>query len=219
MSSVHNTSRIHTRSISDQLYDILREKILSGDLPGGEPIRQDTIAAQYEVSKIPVREALARLQQDGMVAVHPKRGFSVSPLTRAEAEDVFHLRLMIEPDAAALGAAHATEEDAAFATRMLEELEAAIERKDEQRGLYNGRFHMALIRPGAGPATLRVIDLLNSVADRYIRFQLHADGNDTRANEQHRELLGCWLHGRKKEIEKLMRIHIQMTADDLMSTL
>lgn len=211
--------RIVTRSISDQLYDILRERILSGELRAGEPIRQDAIAALFDVSKIPVREALARLQQDGFVSVHAKRGFFVAPLTRAEAEDVFRLRLRIEPEAASLGARHADAQDKAEARKALEDLEAAIERKDAQRGVYNSRFHLALVRPGAGPATLHVVDLLNVTADRYVRLHLHMQGRDTRANEEHRALLECWLRGGGAPLEKLMARHIQTTLDDLREAL
>ncbi|MBB2173623.1 GntR family transcriptional regulator [Gluconacetobacter asukensis] len=219
MNIVTSPERILNRSISDQLYGILRERILSGELAAGEPVRQDTIAALFDVSKIPVREALARLQQDGFVSVHPKRGFFVTPLTRAEAEDVFHLRLRVEPDATALGARNATSADADHARMMLGELEAAIDRKDAQRGVYNRRFHMALVRPGAGPMTLHVVDLLNVTADRYVRFHLHMNDNDTRANQQHRALLECWLKGSRREIETLTRDHIRMTLDDLRQAL
>lgn len=219
MNIISSSAKIHTRAISDQLYEILREQILAGDLPGGEPIRQDAIAARFDVSKIPVREALARLQQDGFVSIHPKRGFSVTPLSGAEAEDVFHLRLCIEPEATALGALNATEEDAAYAQKMYEDLEAAIARKDAQRGVYNGRFHLALIKPGAGPTTIRVLDMLNVAADRYVRFHLHMNDNDTRANNQHKALLECWLAGNERKIAKLTREHIQMTLDDLRQVL
>ncbi len=215
MQKKNNGDQLFTRSISDQLYELLRERILSGDLPAGEQIRQDVIASSYEVSKIPVREALARLQQDGFVSVHAKRGFFATSLTHSEAEDVFHLRLKIEPEAAAQGALNATEEDAARARESLEALEAAIDRKDAQRGIYNSRFHYALVSPGAGPTTLHVLDLLNVTADRYVRFHLHMQNHDTRANQEHRALLECWLGKRKREIEKLMRQHIQTTLEDL----
>ncbi|GBQ96289.1 GntR family transcriptional regulator [Gluconacetobacter liquefaciens] len=219
MHTKSKADQLYTRSISDQLYDLLRERVLSGELPAGKPIRQDVIASSYQVSKIPVREALARLQQDGFVSVHAKRGFFATSLTRAEAEDVFRLRLRIEPEAAALGAQNATPEDALYARETLEALEAAIDRKDAQRGVYNSRFHYALVKPGAGPTTLHVLDLLNVTADRYVRFHLHMQDHDTRANQEHRALLECWLKGNKRQIENLMRDHIQTTLDDLRKAL
>ncbi|MBS1016090.1 GntR family transcriptional regulator [Acetobacter persici] len=217
--STPQKTRLVSRSISDQLYDVLREQILNGEVGEGEPIRQDGIAAAFEISKIPVREALVRLQQDGLVSLHPKRGFFVTPLTRKEAEDVFHLRLLIEPEATALGAQSATEEDAKKAQACLEELESAVARQDSRRGVYNRLFHLALVQPAAGPTTIHVLTLLNVTADRYVRFHMHMQDIDTRANQEHRELMACWLAGNKREIEKLMRKHIQTTLDDLRGAL
>ena len=80
---------------------MVRDFILSGVIPSEEPIRQDALAAELRVSKIPLREALARLEQDGLVVSHPNRGFFVRPMSPEEAEEVYALRIKLEPDAAA----------------------------------------------------------------------------------------------------------------------
>ena len=84
--------------------DRIRDRILSGAVAAGQPVRQDALAAELGVSKIPLREALARLEQEGLVRAEANRGFFVRPLSAAEAEEVYALRLMLEPDAAGAGA-------------------------------------------------------------------------------------------------------------------
>ena len=74
-----------SRSVPDLIYDHIRERIVSGELEPGRPVRQDSLAASLGVSKIPVREALARLESDGLLQSNPRRGFEIPPLTAAEA--------------------------------------------------------------------------------------------------------------------------------------
>ena len=69
MSSV----QLDIRTLSDRLVDVVRDFILSGVIPSEEPIRQDALAAELRVSKIPLREALARLEQDGLVVLYGDR--------------------------------------------------------------------------------------------------------------------------------------------------
>ena len=89
------------------LVDLLRERILSGDAAPERPLRQDAIAAELGVSKIPLREAMARLEREGLVRAEPNRGWFVRPLSAAEASEVYALRLKLEPELAALAAARA----------------------------------------------------------------------------------------------------------------
>ncbi|MDG6745705.1 GntR family transcriptional regulator, partial [Staphylococcus aureus] len=89
------------RTLSEQIFTIIRERIISGDLPEEQPIRQDALANELGVSKIPLREALARLEQEGLLTSQANRGFFVRSLGAGEAEEIYELRLSIEPNAAA----------------------------------------------------------------------------------------------------------------------
>jgi DNA-binding GntR family transcriptional regulator len=68
---------IIVRTLSEQTYEVVRLKILTGDMSPGTPVRQDAIAAELGVSKIPLREALSRLEQDGLLSSYPNRGYVV----------------------------------------------------------------------------------------------------------------------------------------------
>ena len=95
--------------MSGQITARIREKILTGVYPPGSALLQDVIAAEFGVSKIPVREALVQLRAEGLVDVFAHRGFQVRPLSSLEVDEVFRLRSQIEPLAVAEGARLAKE--------------------------------------------------------------------------------------------------------------
>src|SRR3546814_14406053 len=76
------------QTLSDQLVNLVRDRILSGRVPANSPIRQDALAKELGISKIPLREALARLELEGLVQSHVNRGFFVRGLNTDEAEEV-----------------------------------------------------------------------------------------------------------------------------------
>src|SRR5258707_15583681 len=93
------------QSMTSQLIVRFRDRILSGTYAPGSALRQDGLAAEFGTSKIAVREALVQLQSEGLVGIFPNRGFQVRPLARAELDEVFRLRLQIEPTAVVMDTA------------------------------------------------------------------------------------------------------------------
>ncbi len=84
------------RSVGTMVYDILRDAILSGTLAPGQKLRQETLADAIGVSRVPVRSALIQLESDGLVEVHDRRGATVKTLSRAQAEEIYSLRTLLE---------------------------------------------------------------------------------------------------------------------------
>ena len=105
--------------MSAQITNRIREGILAGRYPPGSALLQDAIAADFGVSKIPVREALLQLRAEGLVNVFAHRGFQVTPLSAGEIVEVSQIRLQIEPGAVAAGARKAEPADRAAAKAAL----------------------------------------------------------------------------------------------------
>lgn len=120
-------SEIFIRTMGEQVVSRIRERILTGAYAPGSPLLQDVIAAEFGVSKIPVREALVQLRADGLVDIFSHRGFQVRPLSTTELEEVFRLRLAIEPAAAAQGSKIAQSEDRELAAKALDQLNRALD--------------------------------------------------------------------------------------------
>jgi DNA-binding GntR family transcriptional regulator len=203
------------RTLSDQLVDLVRNRILSGAVSTEQAIRQDALAAELGVSKIPLREALARLEEEGLIRSQANRGFFVSPLSASEATEVYELRVKLEPEATALAARLATEEDHAHATETFDTLSTFTNEHGEGVGAFNRAFHRALFRPCGKPITVNLLERLQVLSERYVRKHLEQLGRDERANEEHRELLQAWLARDEHRVEVLMRAHIGKTLDDL----
>lgn len=203
------------RNLSDQLVSLLRDRILSGLVLDDQPIRQDAIAAEFGVSKIPIREALARLEEEGLVISHVNRGFFVRPMSTEEAEEVYALRMRLEPDAMARASERANDDERALAVELVEKMNEVQQEHGEGVGAYNRMLHHALYAPSRQPVTVNILDRLQVFSERYVRKHLEPLGRDERANEEHRGLLNAWLARDTETLRELSRAHNEKTLDDL----
>ncbi len=208
-------SSIVVRNLSDQLVELVRDRILSGEVIADLPIRQDALAAELGVSKIPLREALTRLEQEGLIRSQANRGFFVRPLSTQEAEEVYALRLKLEPEAVAMAAERAKEEEQVAARQSLEALDRVTDARGESVGAFNRAFHLALVRPASQPITFSIIERLHILSERYVRKHLEPSGRDERAIDEHRSMLESWLARDGKTAAALTRTHIEQTLEDL----
>ena len=206
---------IGMRNPSEQLVDQVRDRILNGSVAPDRPIRQDALAAEMGVSKIPLREALARLEEEGLLASQANRGFTVRPLTAAEAEEVYALRLKLEPETIALAARNATEPEQQAASDLLAKLDGLTDQRGDGVGAFNRAFHLALLRPAARPVAFTILERLHVLSERYVRKHLEPLGRNERANDEHGALLQCWLARDERGVAALTVAHIGKTLDDL----
>lgn len=204
------------RTMSGQITARIREKILTGVYPPGSALLQDVIAAEFGVSKIPVREALVQLRAEGLVDVFAHRGFQVRPLSSTEVDEVFHLRLQIEPQAVAEGCRRSEDQDR-DATRLafgnLNDALAAGELYES--GDLNRAFHIALIVPRLQPVAAEILSRLHTLSQRYVRMHLLPPGRVGRATQEHTGLFESWVSGDIEEVKRLTSVHIEKTRDDL----
>lgn len=203
------------RNLSEQLVDLVRDRILTGSVPPEQSIRQDALAAELGISKIPLREALTRLEQEGLIDNRVNRGYFVKPLAAAEAEEVYSLRLKLEPKLVAHAAERASEVEREHAVRAHAALADVTGAHDKGVGAFNRAFHLALIRPSGQTITTHLLERLHVLGERYVRKHLEPLGRDRRANDEHQALLDLWLAKDGKAVAKAVRAHIQSTLVDL----
>jgi len=203
------------RNLSDQLVSLVRERILSGLVPANSPIRQDGLAKELGISKIPLREALARLEEEGLLSSQANRGYFVRPLDTAEAEDIYALRLKLEPEVMAQAAQRADEAERQIAIDTFATLYQVTDEGGEGVGAFNRAFHLALLRPSGRDLTTSILERIHVLSERYVRKHLEPLGRDERANEEHREMLDAWLARDAEKIRDLTIAHIGQTVDDL----
>lgn len=193
----------------DQVVDLIRSRIVAGEIEPDQAVRQDALAAELGISKIPLREALCRLEQDGLLRSIANRGFFVAPMTRADAEEIFALRLKLEPDAVALAARLANDAQRRAAKAAL----TALNKSSSAPA--NRLFHLSLIQPSGRALTVGIIERLQILAERYVRKHLEPAGRRARAKKEHDALLAAWLTRDGALVAKLTRAHIEATLNDL----
>ncbi len=203
------------QTLSEQIFALVRDRIVSGEIPVAAAIRQDALAAELGVSKIPLREALARLEQEGLLIARANRGFFVRPLKPAEAEEVFALRLKIEPETVARASKVATHTDKAAARAALRELDRAAVADRASVGRLNRAFHTSLIRPLDQPVTVQILERLNLIGERYVAKHLDPADHGDRSHKEHLAMLNLWSAGEAHDVAAAMHAHIATTLDDL----
>jgi len=200
---------IQRQTLTGMTLDALRERILHGTYPEGEPLRQDAIAEELGVSRIPVREALRQLEAEGLVVFNPHRGAVVSTLSLSEIEELFDLRTTIELDLLRRALPRVGPEDVARAKEILDRYETALRNGDVASwGAMNWQFHSTLYAPADRPFTMSVAQKLHQQCDRYLRMQLALTHGELRANEEHRAILAAVKKRDARRAAELLREHI-----------
>lgn len=200
---------INRKTVSHQTADALRERILRGMYPDDTPLRQDALATEFGVSRIPVREALRQLEAEGLVVFNPHRGAVVSSLSVDEIEELFELRAQIESDLIRRAIPRTTSEDIARAKDVLSAYETALRRGQISTwGELNWQFHSTLYAPADRQFTMSIIQRLHQQSDRYMRMQLALTHGESRASEEHRAILSAVREAEVKLASALMRQHI-----------
>jgi DNA-binding GntR family transcriptional regulator len=170
-------------SKSDIVCAMLRELIISGELEAGKPLRQRDLAARFGVSQTPVREALRRLESEGLVVNDPHRGATVIGSTDA-VEDNSQIRAVLEPLGARLAARSITVEQL-DRLRVLNDEMLALPESDDRYGTLNRDFHFAIYEAAASPVLLSMMRLLwQAMPDGPKVTRLHRE-----SAVQHQELI------------------------------
>ena len=193
-------------SASEVIFDALREAIAKGDIREGEALRQDHIARLFNVSRIPVREALTRLEEQGLVTTQRYRGAVVSRLTIEEVEEIFEFRALIEPEVLRRSIARISQASLERAAGFAQAF--AAEPDNAHWGELNRRFHYALYEDSGRPYYLQTIDAALDRVDRYSRVQLVQTDGMQRARQEHAAILAAAVARDADRAAELTREHI-----------
>ncbi len=211
---------IRHRTVSAAITAQLRDSILDGSYSEGEQLRQDAIAASFGVSRIPVREALLQLEAEGLVQIFPHKGAVVTGLSRAEVDDVFELRGILEVRLLRQSAPLLTQDDFADIDAVQAAFADAIRRRDSSRwGALNAELHMALYKRADLPRSLSLVANLLTASERYTRIQLTTRIAWQRAQAEHAELIGLCRNKDWDQACVLLASHIAGVYADLSAML
>ncbi|MEV5974056.1 GntR family transcriptional regulator [Streptomyces sp. NPDC051921] len=174
----------------------LRRAITTGELRPGGPIRQDTLAARLDVSRVPLREALKTLEAEGLVVHHVHRGYFVAELSLDDLEEIYRIRRLLETEAVRAALYRMPDGLADSLTRIQEEVERAARAGDvTAMADANRRFHFALVEASGMPRLVRLIATLWDATDAYRSLYYTERTHRELAVHEHRAVISAVTEG------------------------
>ncbi|MDV9187547.1 GntR family transcriptional regulator [Streptomyces sp. SR27] len=174
----------------------LRRAITSGELRPGGQIRQDALAARYEVSRVPLREALKALEAEGLVVHHIHRGYFVAELSLSDLEEIYRIRELLETEAVRMAVRLLPDGIVAALESIQREVERAAEEGDvTAMAASNRRFHFTLIEASGMPRLVRLIATLWDSTDAYRSLYYTEDPHRKQAVREHRAVISALRQG------------------------
>jgi len=197
---------------------VLKERILAGHYAEDQFIRQELIAQELGVSRIPVREALAQLEAEGLVIREKYRGAVVPKLSAAEIEEIYSLRGLLEPYLLEAAIDRISPETVARLSTIVEQSHETTD-KAKWAGL-NVEFHRTLYEAADRPLALQMLEKLLVRADRYLKMQRFLSTQTQQESDaEHLRILECIKTGDKRGAIDCLREHIRWNAVDVRRTI
>ncbi|WP_229999559.1 GntR family transcriptional regulator [Pseudomonas carnis] len=189
----------------------LRDGILNGRLAGGTALRQEELARMFGVSRMPVREALLKLEAQGLVRNVPNKGAIVLQMNVDDAVETYAIRLLLEPEALRQSIPNLCKEDFKQAREHIVAMESETDL--ESLGRLNRLFHMSLYRRTPNKKLLRLIDIELQEEERFLRLHLSAMGLGEMAQDDHKALVSLAEARAPEEAASVLRQHLQRACD------
>ncbi|MFO1282730.1 MAG: GntR family transcriptional regulator [Burkholderiales bacterium] len=195
--------------VAFQIVRSLRDDILNGVLAPGLQIRQEVVAEQFGVSRVPVREALRQLEAEGLVTTELHKGAFVSTRSLDEVEEMLDIRIALELRALKLAIPNLTRESLGKAGGILE----TYDRCDDPRQWrdLNLAFHLALYEPCNRPRLVKMIEDVQLANSHFLRTYVSITVGREGAQAEHHEILAACAARDSRRALRLLETHIEHT--------
>ncbi|MGD2124765.1 MAG: GntR family transcriptional regulator [Desulfobacteraceae bacterium] len=197
------------KSLGQHVFENLKHAIIRGNILPGDRLVESRIAEALDISRTPVREAIHKLEREGLLRKLPRGGFTVLNLTREDIEETFGIRCVLESYAARLAALNHREEELEPLEERIKEFQICLEngRMDELPRI-NTEFHNLFYALSRSP---KLIKLINDLRDQIYRFRkiiLSMNNTARTSNEDHKKMLEAIKNRDVKRVERLVKEHI-----------
>lgn len=189
---------------AEAAYQELRNRILSGGLAPGVVLEQETLASVLGLSTTPLREALRRLESEELVTVQAHRRVRVAPLSIDELEELYAVRLELDPLAAELAAKMATDEQIA----AVEEIVKQRSEDPAERLRINRDLHRSIYVSSGNEVLIRILDSLHDRSGRYRMILVGSEQSVAEAESEHHEIVDAFRRRDGRRLRRLSRAHL-----------
>jgi DNA-binding GntR family transcriptional regulator len=197
------------RFLREQVYRKLKESILNVKLIPNMRLIEEKLAAEMGTSRTPVREAIQKLEKEGLIYKLPRGGFAVNVIADEDIEEVFGIRSVLEGYAGYLATLRATEEDVRAMESIVKRQEICLDNGETDEIIrLNTDFHDILYNCAK---SRKLVDIINDLRDFIYRYRiliLRYEGMATIAIQDHKEMITLMKAKNARQVEKLVRKHI-----------
>jgi len=209
-----------SRPIREIAYDILKKAIITGEIPAGERIVETEYADRLHISRTPLREALRKLERDGLVEYVMRRGVVVHAFTTEDVDQIYTIRNSLEMLTLPYIIENATAKDIADLREKLAAMDALMA-KDDVEGLspLAREFHTCLTAISGKNRILRVIEGQDEYIRRFSAMAIHQEDRRSSAHEEHHRLVDLVEQKDLPAFEALMKHHIERSKECCLAAL
>lgn len=197
----------------------IRRRILRGTLGPGQAVNQEELASDLRVSRMPVREALRTLEVEGLVQLSPNRGAVVNALSRAEVQELYLLRQILEQAAVRRAAERITPEQVASLDELLVRMEAHADAPPDDWQELHTTFHLQLYAAAGLPRMSRIVANLRNIVEPYSRIYVQLPDRYAQARREHREILAACGANDADSAERVLATHLMSPSQALLNVL
>lgn len=203
-------------SLSDKVFNTLREDILSGKYLVGEELKEMNLAAELKVSRTPVREALRQLELEGLIEIVPNKGATVIGIDQEDVRDICEMRSMLEGLCARKAAENITED-------ILAEMEEVLDLSEfhSNKGKYDqvleldNKFHELLYRASGSKMLRKTLTDFHQYLEKVRKKTLSYPERVEHSNQEHRAIVDALKVNNGGEAEKLANLHIKRVIKNM----
>ncbi len=203
-------------SLEEKTFETLKEEILTGALPKGENLTELALSERLGVSRTPIRSAIRRLAEEGLVSIVPNRGAVVRGIDKNDLVDIYKIRIRLEGLASASCAKNIKPEQLEKLRRSVELAEFYISRKDaENVKELDTEFHLTIYEASGNPQLQSILSDLHKKIKMYRKLSLSVAGRLENSIREHREILEAIEKGDPELADKLTSRHIELALENV----
>jgi len=206
-------------SLSDRIFDIVEKAILNGSIKPGERLIETELARNLGISKSPVREALKRLEGEGIVQLLPRKGYYVRGIDLKGIEDFFDVMFIIEPASALLSLEKKNETVCREIDGILGNMDRYLRKKDyESYRALNEEFHGLFYSLTENEWIIKISQMLRKQAYMLRSLSLYTKDRFSSSLEEHSAIADAYKKGDGKVLEKAVKNHLAMFKDNILQS-
>lgn len=206
-------------SLSDRILKIIEKEILSGSIKPGARLVEAELANNLGISKSPVREALKRLEGEGIVQLMPRKGYFVRDIDRKSIDDFFDIMFILEPESTRLSLKKKTEAVCKEIDEILSNMERCLRKKDyESYRMLNNQFHRLFYSLTENEWIIKVSQMLRKQAYMLRSLSLYTKDRFSSSIKEHFAIANAYKKGDEKLLVKAVKNHLIMFKENILES-